>query len=176
MPVSRWLLPIIASGCVLATAAFQGAREPPVEVLASEGWFRVPGWNSSWSLNGFKAAGGRLFFLFRTGPVETAARGNRRGGRGLYQPEKTTWVKIKNPNYSQAAGSRDFFGSPKTCLSIWKNSALARREHRMTDASSPRVKRASGQNVEASEAPFRNGGTGRSRTQNRPGNPRSQMT
>jgi ATP-dependent DNA ligase len=29
---------------------------------------------------------------------------------GLYRPdEKTTWVKIKNPNYSQAEGRRDFF-------------------------------------------------------------------
>jgi hypothetical protein len=26
-----------------------------------------------------------------------------------YQPEKKTWVMIKNPNYSQAARRRDFF-------------------------------------------------------------------
>jgi hypothetical protein len=32
-----------------------------------------------------------------------------KAAQGLYQPEKTTWVKIKNPNYSQAAGRRDFF-------------------------------------------------------------------
>ena len=32
-----------------------------------------------------------------------------KAARGLYQPEKTTRVKIKNPNYSQAAGRRDFF-------------------------------------------------------------------
>ena len=31
-----------------------------------------------------------------------------RAAEGQYQPEKTTWVKIKNPNYSQAAGRRDF--------------------------------------------------------------------
>jgi hypothetical protein len=31
-----------------------------------------------------------------------------KAAQGLYQPEKTTWVKIKNPNYSQAAGRRDF--------------------------------------------------------------------
>ena len=32
-----------------------------------------------------------------------------KAAQGLYQPEKTTWVKIKNPNYSQAACRRDFF-------------------------------------------------------------------
>jgi hypothetical protein len=31
-----------------------------------------------------------------------------KAAQGLYQPEKTTWVKIKNSNYSQAAGRRDF--------------------------------------------------------------------
>ena len=25
-----------------------------------------------------------------------------KAAQGLYQPEKTTWAKIKNPNYSQA--------------------------------------------------------------------------
>jgi bifunctional non-homologous end joining protein LigD len=28
---------------------------------------------------------------------------------GLYTPERTSWVKIKNPTYSQAAGRSDFF-------------------------------------------------------------------
>lgn len=28
---------------------------------------------------------------------------------GLYTPEATTWVKIKNPAYSQAEGRADFF-------------------------------------------------------------------
>jgi bifunctional non-homologous end joining protein LigD len=28
---------------------------------------------------------------------------------GLYTPEQTTWVKIKNPNYSQAEGRRELF-------------------------------------------------------------------
>jgi bifunctional non-homologous end joining protein LigD len=28
---------------------------------------------------------------------------------GLYAPEETTWVKIKNPHYSQAEGRADFF-------------------------------------------------------------------
>ncbi len=28
---------------------------------------------------------------------------------GLYAPEATTWVKIKNPAYSQAEGRADFF-------------------------------------------------------------------
>src|SRR6516165_5979448 len=32
-----------------------------------------------------------------------------KAAQGLHQPEKTTWVKIKNPNYSQAAGVRDVF-------------------------------------------------------------------
>jgi hypothetical protein len=32
-----------------------------------------------------------------------------KAAHGLYQPQKTTWVKIKNQNYSQAAGRRDFF-------------------------------------------------------------------
>jgi len=32
-----------------------------------------------------------------------------RAAQGLHQPEKTTWVKIKNPNHSQAAGLRDVF-------------------------------------------------------------------
>jgi hypothetical protein len=27
----------------------------------------------------------------------------------LYTPEQTTWVKIKNPRYSQAAGRRELF-------------------------------------------------------------------
>jgi len=27
----------------------------------------------------------------------------------LYTPEATTWVKIKNPRYSQAEGRADFF-------------------------------------------------------------------
>lgn len=31
-----------------------------------------------------------------------------KAAQGLYQPEKTTWAKIKNPNYSQAEGRRDF--------------------------------------------------------------------
>jgi ATP-dependent DNA ligase len=29
--------------------------------------------------------------------------------RGLYTSERTTWVKIKNPSYSQAIGRSDFF-------------------------------------------------------------------
>ena len=28
---------------------------------------------------------------------------------GRYQPAATAWVKIKNPDYSQAAGRADFF-------------------------------------------------------------------
>ena len=31
-----------------------------------------------------------------------------------YTPEATTWVKIKNRHYSQAAGRQDFFNRPKT--------------------------------------------------------------
>jgi hypothetical protein len=49
-------------------------RPDSVEVLAPQGWFRVPGWSPTWSVGGFQAAGGRLFFLLRTGPVETPAR------------------------------------------------------------------------------------------------------
>jgi ATP-dependent DNA ligase len=30
-----------------------------------------------------------------------------------YTPEATTWVKIKNPRYSQAVGRQDFFNRPK---------------------------------------------------------------
>jgi hypothetical protein len=32
-----------------------------------------------------------------------------KAAEGLYQPEKTTWVKIRNPNYWQAARHRGFF-------------------------------------------------------------------
>ena len=31
-----------------------------------------------------------------------------------YTPEATTWVKIKNPAYSQAAGRADFFDRRRT--------------------------------------------------------------
>src|SRR5215471_1576217 len=31
-----------------------------------------------------------------------------------YTPEATTWVKIKNRQYSQAVGREDFFSRPKT--------------------------------------------------------------
>jgi hypothetical protein len=49
---------------------------------------------------------------------------------GLYQPEKTTWVKIKNPNYSQAAGRRDFFDvRRKSALSISKKTSLSLGEN-----------------------------------------------
>jgi hypothetical protein len=52
-----------------------------------------------------------------------------KAAQGLYQPEKTTYGKIKNPNYSQAAGRRDFFDvrrkpatrSRKTPLSFGEN-------------------------------------------------------
>jgi ATP-dependent DNA ligase len=30
-----------------------------------------------------------------------------------YTPDATTWVKIKNRQYSQAVGREDFFGPPK---------------------------------------------------------------
>jgi hypothetical protein len=29
--------------------------------------------------------------------------------RGAYAPDETTWVKIKNPQYSQAQGRAEFF-------------------------------------------------------------------
>jgi hypothetical protein len=29
---------------------------------------------------------------------------------GLYTPDETTWVKIKNPSYTQAEGRADYFG------------------------------------------------------------------
>jgi ATP-dependent DNA ligase len=29
--------------------------------------------------------------------------------QGRYTPEETTWVKVKNPQYSQAEGRTDFF-------------------------------------------------------------------
>ncbi|PYT32440.1 MAG: hypothetical protein DMG57_01715 [Acidobacteria bacterium] len=32
-----------------------------------------------------------------------------KAAQGLYQPEATTWVKIKNRAYSQAVGRREFF-------------------------------------------------------------------
>jgi bifunctional non-homologous end joining protein LigD len=32
---------------------------------------------------------------------------------GLYTPERTSWVKIKNRAYSQAAGRREFFDRPE---------------------------------------------------------------
>jgi ATP-dependent DNA ligase len=31
-----------------------------------------------------------------------------------YTPEATTWVKIKNRQYSQAVGREDFFDRPRT--------------------------------------------------------------
>jgi hypothetical protein len=36
----------------------------------------------------------------RANPPDVFAK----AAQGLYQPKKTTWVKIKNPNYSRAAG------------------------------------------------------------------------
>jgi len=35
---------------------------------------------------------------------------------GRYEPEATTWVKIKNRNYSQAEGRADFFDSRRINL------------------------------------------------------------
>ena len=32
---------------------------------------------------------------------------------GLYTPEETRWVKIKNPGYSQAGGRRELFEKPR---------------------------------------------------------------
>jgi ATP-dependent DNA ligase len=32
---------------------------------------------------------------------------------GLYTPEETSWVKIKNPVYSQAEGLRELFEKPR---------------------------------------------------------------
>ena len=32
-----------------------------------------------------------------------------KASKGLYQSDATTWIKIKNPSYSQAAGRREFF-------------------------------------------------------------------
>ena len=32
---------------------------------------------------------------------------------GRYEPEKTTWVKIKNRAYSQAEGRAEFFDPPR---------------------------------------------------------------
>ena len=43
-----------------------------------------------------------------------------KAAQGLYQPAKTTWVKIKNPNYSQAAGCRLFRCSPKPAIRFGK--------------------------------------------------------
>ena len=67
--------------------------------------------------------------LFSGGIPEGPGGNRRQGGRGAVSPEKTTWVKIKNPNYSQAASRRDFFDvhrKPasrfgKTPLSLGKN-------------------------------------------------------
>jgi hypothetical protein len=56
-----------------------------------------------------------------------------KAAEGLYQPEKTTWVKIKNPNYSQAEGRRDFFDARvrrKLPLDLEK---LRSRSARMSD-------------------------------------------
>ena len=39
---------------------------------------------------------------------------------GLYTPEETSWVKIKNPAYSQMEGRRELFEKPR-----WARSASA---------------------------------------------------
>jgi hypothetical protein len=52
-----------------------------------------------------------------------------KAAHGLYQPEKTGWVKIKNPNY--CGPQRLFRCSPKTCLSDLEK--LRARLARMSD-------------------------------------------
>jgi bifunctional non-homologous end joining protein LigD len=37
---------------------------------------------------------------------------------GLYTPEETSWVKIKNPAYSQAEGRADFFDWPRASARV----------------------------------------------------------
>ena len=41
-----------------------------------------------------------------------------------YTPDATTWVKIKNRHYSQAAGRADFFNRPKIRRSNLHGSAV----------------------------------------------------
>ena len=48
-----------------------------------------------------------------------------KAAQGLYQPEKTTWVKIKNPNYSQAAGRRDFFDNARKPAARFQKTPLS---------------------------------------------------
>jgi hypothetical protein len=43
-----------------------------------------------------------------------------KAAQGLYQPEKQPGWKIKNSNYSQVAGRRDFSMFAETGHSIWK--------------------------------------------------------
>lgn len=38
---------------------------------------------------------------------------------GLYTPEATTWVKIKNPRYSQAEGRRELF-ERRRAAGVWQ--------------------------------------------------------
>jgi ATP-dependent DNA ligase len=52
-----------------------------------------------------------------------------KAAEGLYQPEKTTWVKIKNPNYSQAAGRRDFFDVRRKPASRFRKTPLSLGEN-----------------------------------------------
>lgn len=62
---------------VAGAAAFQSrgaGSDPAVKVLSPAGWFKVPAAADSWSLQGFQAAQGRLFFLFGTLPSEVPNR------------------------------------------------------------------------------------------------------
>jgi hypothetical protein len=59
-----------------------------------------------------------------------------KAAQGLYQPEKTTWVKIKNRNYSQAAGRRDFFdlrrklAMSEVCTRTWTEEGFGQGKDR----------------------------------------------
>ena len=48
-----------------------------------------------------------------------------KAAQGLYQPDWTTWVKIENPNYSQAAGHKDFFDVRRKPASRFGKSPLS---------------------------------------------------
>jgi hypothetical protein len=47
--------------------------------------------------------------MFQLARGETGRESSRSAKDGLYTPEETTWVKIKNPQYSQMEGRRELF-------------------------------------------------------------------
>ena len=52
-----------------------------------------------------------------------------KAAEGLYQPEKTTWVKIKNPNYPQTAGRRGFLDVRRKPASRFGKTPLSHGEN-----------------------------------------------